>query len=83
MSLPAETPPIAPVDTSPGDTAPPYASSQNPLRILYPTLLDAARSFASLLVVALFILTFILQPFRIPSESMERTLLVGDFLLVD
>ena len=34
------------------------------------------------LAVALFILTFIVQPFRIPSESMEHTLLVGDFLLV-
>jgi signal peptidase I len=36
-----------------------------------------------LLVIALFVLTFIVQPFRIPSESMERTLLVGDFLLVN
>jgi signal peptidase I len=33
--------------------------------------------------VALFLLTFVLQPYLIPSESMERTLLVGDFLLVN
>ena len=45
--------------------------------------LDRARSMLSLLVIAVFALTFILQPFRIPSESMERTLLVGDFLLVN
>ncbi|MHB8301649.1 MAG: signal peptidase I [Acidobacteriaceae bacterium] len=35
------------------------------------------------LVGALFILTFIAQPYRIPSGSMKNTLLVGDFLLVN
>jgi len=41
------------------------------------------RSLMEFLVVALFALTFILQPFRIPSESMVPTLRVGDFLMVD
>jgi signal peptidase I len=49
----------------------------------FPGLLEMARSLTSVVVVALFILTFIVQPFRIPSESMEHTLLVGDFLLVN
>lgn len=48
-----------------------------------PTVADTVRSLLSMVVVALFLLTFVIQPFRIPSESMERTLLVGDFLLVN
>jgi signal peptidase I len=46
-----------------------------------PTLPEALASLLRTVVVALFLLTFVLQPFLIPSESMERTLLVGDFLL--
>jgi signal peptidase I len=46
-------------------------------------LLHATTSLISMIVVALFILTFIAQPFRIPSASMEPALLVGDFLLVN
>lgn len=46
-------------------------------------ILATFRSLLEFLVVALFALTFILQPFRIPSESMVPTLRVGDFLMVD
>ena len=46
-------------------------------------LLASLQSFLSMLAVALFLLTFTAQPFRIPSGSMEPTLLVGDFLLVE
>jgi hypothetical protein len=42
---------------------------------------EAIASLLRTVVVALFLLTFILQPLLIPSESMEHTLLVGDFLL--
>jgi signal peptidase I len=34
-------------------------------------------------VIAIFVITFIVQAFQIPSESMENTLLIGDYLLVD
>jgi len=44
------------------------------------TMLQATLTF---LVGALFVLTFVVQPYRIPSGSMENTLLIGDFLLVD
>ncbi len=46
-----------------------------------PTLPQALASLLQTVVVALFVLTFIVQPLLIPSESMERTLLVGDFVL--
>ncbi|HVN92050.1 MAG TPA: signal peptidase I [Terracidiphilus sp.] len=47
------------------------------------TPLEAVASICSVLVVGLFILTFIAQNFVIPSGSMEKTLLVGDHLVVD
>jgi signal peptidase I len=46
-------------------------------------LLQVFQSLVNIVVIALFIITFSVQPFRIPSASMEPTLLVGDFLLVD
>ncbi|HZY62847.1 MAG TPA: signal peptidase I [Edaphobacter sp.] len=41
------------------------------------------QSLLYIIVIAIFIITFCIQPFRIPSASMENTLLVGDFLLVN
>jgi len=35
------------------------------------------------LAIAVFVITFVVQAFQIPSESMENTLLIGDYLLVD
>ncbi len=35
------------------------------------------------LIAALIIRTYVFEPFRIPTPSMERTLLVGDFLFVN
>jgi signal peptidase I len=44
---------------------------------------EFVASMCSLLVVGLFILTFLGQNYVIPSGSMEKTLLVGDHLVVD
>lgn len=41
------------------------------------------QSLLSTIVIVLFVITFIVQAFQIPSPSMENTLLVGDYLLVD
>jgi len=45
--------------------------------------LSTMQSLASTIVIAVFVITFVLQAFQIPSESMEKTLLIGDYLLVD
>ncbi len=44
---------------------------------------EALAGICNVLVIGLFILTFLAQNFVIPSGSMENTLLVGDHLLVD
>jgi signal peptidase I len=45
--------------------------------------LDPLQSLAFTVVIAIFVITFVVQAFQIPSESMENTLLIGDYLLVD
>jgi signal peptidase I len=41
------------------------------------------QSMISIIVIVMFAITFVVQAFRVPSESMEKTLLAGDFLLAD
>lgn len=41
------------------------------------------QSLLVTVVIAVFVITFIVQAFQIPSESMQNTLLIGDYLLVD
>jgi signal peptidase I len=41
------------------------------------------QSLLATVVIAIFVITFLVQAFQIPSESMENTLLIGDYLLVD
>jgi len=46
-------------------------------------LIGSMQSLMGTVVIAIFVITFIVQAFQIPSESMENTLLVGDYLLVN
>ena len=41
------------------------------------------QSLFTVVIFTIFVITFIVQAFQIPSGSMENTLLIGDFLLVD
>ena len=48
-----------------------------------PVLREYAEIIVLAVALALFVRTFFVQAFRIPSESMEDTLLVGDFLFAN
>ncbi len=45
--------------------------------------ISSTQSLLGTVIIAIFVITFIVQAFQIPSESMENTLLVGDYLLVN
>jgi signal peptidase I len=45
--------------------------------------ISSLQSLATTIVIAVFVITFVVQAFQIPSESMEKTLLIGDYVLVN
>jgi len=48
-----------------------------------PFLVDLSRSLLPVFIIVLILRSFLVEPFRIPSQSMMPTLLVGDFILVN
>jgi len=80
MASPRPTPAPDPVISEP--QAPP--PSQRKVTVSFGSdLTSSLQSLLGTVVIAIFVITFIVQAFQIPSESMEKTLLVGDYLLVN
>jgi signal peptidase I len=79
-------PPVPPVPSDVPIPAREVTITAPNLRIVTTLGTDVIASLQSLMgtvVIAIFVITFIVQAFQIPSESMENTLLVGDYLLVN
>ena len=58
--------------------APKRRPEQRPSKVI-----EYSRSFFPIFFIVLFLRSFLIEPFRIPSGSLEPTLLVGDFLAVN
>ena len=84
-TLPGPPEPAAPAPPTPAPT--PSSVPDGPRRRIVTDfgadLISSVQSLVGTVVIAIFVITFIVQAFQIPSESMENTLLVGDYLLVN
>lgn len=48
-----------------------------------PIIIEYSRSFFPVLILVLFIRAFLIQPYRVPTGSLEPTILPGDFIVVN
>lgn len=60
-----------------------WAKKRKLTRKKMPIIIEYARSFFPVLLVVFVVRSFLYEPFRIPSGSLEPTLLIGDFILVN
>ena len=83
VSLDGPVAPPAPDVAPPGVPVPVPSPNRRIVTTLGTDVIGSLQSLMGTVVIAIFVITFIVQAFQIPSESMENTLLVGDYLLVN
>jgi signal peptidase I len=83
LANPPEPVAPAPAPTPEAPSSAPNAPRRRIVTDFGADLISSLESLVGTVVIAIFVITFIVQAFQIPSESMENTLLVGDYLLVN
>jgi signal peptidase I len=80
MPLTTPTTPTTPTETMPAESSATTSALAAPQT---ETPLESLASICTLLILVIFAQAFVFQNFEIPSGSMEKTLLIGDHVLVD
>lgn len=52
-------------------------------KVKHPLIIEYARSFFPILLIVLIIRSFLFQPYRVPTGSLEPTIMPGDLILVN
>src|ERR1700719_4206945 len=82
-AAPVESGEVAPAADAVATANEPPVHLEDPRHTHQTTFAEYMESLLVTVILALFGTSFVVQAFKIPSQSMERTLLVGDHLLVN